>query len=167
MKDNTQIQDESISDQIDEVLGTDISYEKARQSKISKAYNHKIKGIHITKLRQVGEFLLKNFQQTLSYDDIAKAANTTKNSAKEFVGDLNFWEEFPLTMIPVPKSILGKEYIESHVKKGANYANWDLKKQHSIISAETVKAKAELLNNKASRVQGKISIRNILSQKVR
>lgn len=128
-----------VEQELNKRVATDVSYVKLKEEKISKTYNSK-RGGKITILRKVGEHLLNNFSKELSYKEIAKKVNSTEGVVYINVADLNFWGEYPLQMIPVPKK---KGHIKSCLKDPDDTAKFLKRKSRTIASMEQVYTNTE------------------------
>lgn len=110
-----------------------------------------------TNIRIVGEFLYdfvrKNgTKKIISYQKISSTLDIPKNSVKLIICHLNFWSEYPLTWIPVPKM---KEFIQSVLRNELDYDRWDRRKGKTIMTMEQVKDKAEVTVSSKRKAQKK------------
>ena len=113
-------------------ISADISYTKIKENKISKTYNNK----KPTRIRMVGEYLLNNFSKEVSYKEIQeKLKLASEGLARMAVADLNFWSEYPLQMIPVPKK---KGFIKSCLKDPLDTQKYLKSKSRTIATMEQV-----------------------------
>lgn len=111
-------------------ISTDISYTKLKEQIIRKNF-HNLK----SNLRKVADYISLKFAEELSYDEMFKELGITKESIKQEVAKLNFWSEYPLQMIPVPKK---KEWIKSCLKDPEDTEKYLKRKSRTIASMEQV-----------------------------
>ncbi len=141
-----------VENKINKEVERDIAYSNLRQDKFHKLFN-KPNSV----LRKIGDYLLMNYQKgEISYKEIRDILGFSEDSIKLKVSELNFYKNFPLTMIPVPKR---KGYIQSCLRNDTDYENWDLKKQRTIVSMEQVKYKAK--KTTSAKEKTKKEIRNL------
>jgi len=135
-------------------VAKDIAYTFEKQRKIAKEYNSP-RG---TNIRRVAEYLWQHHQEILSYEQISKALEISEASSKINISNLNFYEGFPMTWIPVPKK---KGFIQGSLNNYNDYESWDIKKQRTISSMVQVKDKAETISEGKRKQRQKV----IVSQK--
>lgn len=142
-----------VANEFNEEIERDKTYISIKQIKIGKTYNNLKK---VTTLRKVGDYLLTQViqEKEISIGEIAKTLNISKNTVKIHIATLNSWNNYPLTMIPVPKK---KEYIQSVLKNNVDYENWDLKKERTIATMEQVRSKAKTLTRAKAKSKKEIT----------
>ena len=79
-------------------------------------------------------------RRRVSTSEIAKKVKSTEGVVTINVADLNFWGEFPLQMIPVPKK---KGHIKSCLKDPEDTAKFLKRKSRTIASMEQVYTNTE------------------------
>jgi hypothetical protein len=122
-----------VSSAINERVSEDLSYTNLREKKIETTYNNIRKQ---TNLRKVGEYLLNNWTSgEISINSISRALRINSASIKIIISDLNFWRQYPLKMIPVPKRI---GYIQSCLKDINVTEKYLRRKSRTIASMEQV-----------------------------
>lgn len=121
-----------VSAKVTQRVSEDTSYVVMRERAINKTYNNP----NVTNLRKVGEFLLNNWMKgEIKVRDIARALGIPEGSIKLMIGELNFWREYPLRMIPVR----GKPGTIQNSLKDINLTEQYLKqKSRTIASMEQV-----------------------------
>jgi len=125
-----------IENEINKDVERDVVYSDLKQKTLDRLFNNPK-----SPLRKVGDYLWLNYTKgAISYDEIAKVLGMSKEVVIQRVSQLNFYNKFPLTMMPVPKM---KGYIQSVLNNDTDYDNWDLKKQRTIVSMEQVRGKAK------------------------
>ena len=127
-----------LEQELNKRVSTDVAYVKLKEEKISKTYNRKK---IITTLRKVGDFLLNNFSKEVSYKQIADKLKTSEMVIRQCVSDLNFWSEYPLQMIPIPKKA---GFIKSCLKDPEDTAKFLKKKARTIATMEQVYTNTEV-----------------------
>jgi len=141
-----------VSAGIDEEVEQDVTYANLKQAQLKKLMNNPK-----STLKKVGDYLLMNYLKgAISYEEISEALDLTDTATKLRVAQLNFFNEFPITMIPVPKM---KGYIQSCLRNEAHYERWDLKKQRTILSMTEVKRKAKKINGSKQKATQEIKIK--------
>ena len=139
-----------------ERVNKDILYLHQRQKKLHKQYNNP-RG---TSLRRIAEYLWQHHQGILSYIQISIGLNIPEGTIKLKIGELNFYEGFPMTWIPVPKKA---GFIQGSLNNYTDYENWDVKKQRTVSTMEQVKEKAERISNSKRKQMTKIKVKNEMS----
>jgi len=133
------ISSELYSEEIDERYEKDKLIGGKKHKKIEKTYNNATSNI-----RKVADylwnFLGKNGINAISsYQEIMDDVNISEAIARISVSQLNYWEGYPFTWIPVPKKA---GFIQNVLKDEDDYDKWDLKKQKTVLTMEQVKEKA-------------------------
>lgn len=121
-----------VSSKITKRVAEDVSYVVLREKSIKKTWDNP----QITNLRKVGDYLLNNFSKgEFTIREIARMLGIGENSIKILIGDLNFFREYPLKMIPVR----GKAGTIQNSLKDINTTEQYLKqKSRTIASMEQV-----------------------------
>lgn len=132
-------------------IETEVFYEKQREAKIRKTFNNPK-----SNLRRVANYIWQHLNDELSYPIISNDLKISEKSIKLIVSDLNFYNGFPITLIPIPKM---KGYIQSVLDNEDNYEKWDRKKMKTITSMNQVKAKAEIITSSKKRNRKKIKVK--------
>ena len=115
---------------LDKRVSTDISYVKLKEQKIRNNFNN-LK----SNLRRVADYIYQRFEKEVSYKEMSKAFKISVGSVKQVISELNFWSEYPLQMIPVPKK---KGWIKSCLKDPEDTEKYLKRKSRTIASMEQV-----------------------------
>ena len=135
--------------EFNEKIRTELIYENLKEKRISITFNNLN-----SNLRKVADYLWRHQSDdeiciaTMSFD-----LNIPESSIKSLIGDLNFFNGFSMTIIPVRKK---KGYIQTSLKNQDDYENWDRKKMKTITSMVRVKDKAEKITSSKRRTRRKI-----------
>ena len=139
--------------EFNEKIKTELVYEAQKEKRISTTFNNLN-----SNLRKVADY----FWRHQSDDEICLATmssdlNIPINSIKQLIGDLNFFNGFSMTIIPVRKKT---GYVQTTLKNQDDYENWDRKKMKTITSMVRVKDKAEKITSSKRRARRKIAVTN-------
>jgi len=122
-----------VSSAIDDRVAEDSAYVAARTKSIEKTYNNLKRR---TGLRKLGEYLLNHWQKgEISYKEISREAGIKESIIKLYLADLNFWTQYPLKMLPVPKK---PGWIQSILKDINVTEKYLRRKSRTIASMEQV-----------------------------
>ena len=122
-------------------VSADISYIKLKEQKIRNRFNNPR-----SNLRKVADYIYQRFEKEISYEEISKELKISEGSVRHAVIELNFWSEYPLQMIPVPKK---KGWIKSCLKDPEDTEKYLKRKSRTIASMEQV------YNNTETRIKVK------------
>lgn len=121
--------------EFNEQINAELEVEREKTDRIRKTFNNLDSG-----LRKVADYLWVNLNKEISYEQMGKDLNIPESSCKIHVGELNFFNGFPITMIPVPKKT---GWIKSVLDNEEDYEKWDRKKLKTITSMTVVRTKAQ------------------------
>jgi len=126
-----------VSTRISERVTRDVDYVTMKQERIKNTYEN----INITNLRKVGDYLWSNFSKELSIKEISRTLKIGEGSVKLLIADLNFWSEYPLKMVPIPKKA---GYIQNSMKSPEITEKYLKKKARTISTMEQVYENVDL-----------------------
>ncbi|MFH1276242.1 MAG: hypothetical protein ABIH82_03950 [Candidatus Woesearchaeota archaeon] len=138
--------------EIDKEINIEMIFEKEKMEKIRKTYNKP------TNLRKVADYLWTHLNEKLSYKKISEETGIDKDAIKILICDLNYYNGFPITMMPVPKK---PGFIQSVLDNDEDYEAWDRKKMKTIVTMTQVRGKAgKIVSAKKRTRREKIIIKN-------
>jgi len=135
-------------EEFDRKIKSEMFYEREKDKKINRTFNNPK-----SHLRKIADYLWQNLNKELCYKDISNDLSIPEGTVKICVADLNYYNGFPITMIPIRKKA---GYIQSVLKDDEDYEKWDLKKMKTITSMSRVKDKAEKITSSKKRTRRKI-----------
>jgi len=145
--------------EFNEKVDIELFYEKQKDMRIEKSYNNPT-----THLRKVADYLWLNLNKELSYNQISESLNIPEGTVRGCVSDLNYFNGFPITMIPIPKKT---GYIQSVLKNDDHYEKWDRKKMKTITTMSRIKDKAEKITSSKKKTKHKIKQEEVIIVKNR
>jgi len=113
---------------IEERYQKDVTYAMLRERKIVKTWR-KLD----SNLRKIGDYILQHFEEIISYQQIKESLGIPEGSIKQIIGDLNFWREYPVRIIPHKKG-----FIKSSLKDPEDTEKYLRRKSRTITSMEQV-----------------------------
>lgn len=122
-----------VSSAVEERVSEDVAYVVAREKAIEKTYNNLRKR---TTIRKIGEYLLNNWSQgEFTIKELCRATSSKENVVKIHIADLNFWRQFPIKLIPVPKKAGCIQSVLKDINVTEKYLR---RKSRTIASMEQV-----------------------------
>ncbi len=122
-----------VSSAVEDRVSEDVAYVVAREKAIEKTYNNLKRR---TSIRKLGEYLLNNWNKgEFIISDLCRATGSKENVVKMHIADLNFWRQFPLKLIPVPKKA---GHLQSVLKDINTTEKYLRRKSRTIASMEQV-----------------------------
>lgn len=118
---------------LNEKVKRDVTYTSLRNQMIQNKFANQE-----TNLREIANYLMKNFQRELSYEQIARDLNLNESCIRMCVSELNFWRQFPIRMVFVrdARGKIKKGFIQSCLKTPADTEACIQRRQRTIASME-------------------------------
>jgi hypothetical protein len=134
--------------EMDEEINIEMVFEKEKMERIRKTYNKPT-----TNLRKVADYLWLHLNEELSYKKISGETGIDEGAIKILICDLNYYNGFPITMIPVPKK---PGFIQSVLDNDEDYETWDRKKMKTIVTMSQVRGKANKITSSKKRTRKEV-----------
>lgn len=132
-------------------------YSFIKEKKIEEKLNNKK-----SKFKKVADYLYRKLYEypMLNKKDICSFLQVSQGSLNNYIHQLNFCSQYPITIIPVRKK---KGFIQAITKNEDDAEDWDKRKFRTIVSLTKIREKGNYLMGKIRekrRVEQKIKVSN-------